>query len=170
MVGVGLMTEVGFAGNLRYVALPAALVCVLAGVGWSWLVQGVARQRGTGWAAVAAAVLVLVSLPPVAAAVDGLGDSAARLASEADLYEDLDSAIARAGGPAAVNRCGRVVTGPYEVQMLAWKLHRHGADVDIEARPPGTVFAVRGTPLAAAEGFAPVGETERWTVRRSCGS
>ena len=28
------MTEAGFAGNLRYVALPAALVCVLAGVGW----------------------------------------------------------------------------------------------------------------------------------------
>ena len=34
MIVVGLMTEAGFAGNLRYVALPAALVCVLAGAGW----------------------------------------------------------------------------------------------------------------------------------------
>ena len=32
------MTQAGFAGNLRYVALPAALVCVLAGAGWVWLV------------------------------------------------------------------------------------------------------------------------------------
>ena len=34
MIVVALMTQAGFAGNLRYVALPAALVCVLAGVGW----------------------------------------------------------------------------------------------------------------------------------------
>ena len=35
MIVVALMTEGGFAGNLRYVALPAAIVCILAGVGWS---------------------------------------------------------------------------------------------------------------------------------------
>ncbi len=33
MVAVAGMTQAGFAGNLRYVALPAALVCVLAGAG-----------------------------------------------------------------------------------------------------------------------------------------
>ena len=170
MIGVGLMTEAGFAGNLRYVALPAALVCVLAGVGWSWLVQGIARRRGAGTAAGAAAVLALAALAPVAAAIGGLRDSMAWLASEAALYEDLDSAITLAGGPAALDRCGRVITGPYEVQVVAWKLHRHGADVDVEPRRPGTVLAVRGGRLAAAEDFPRVGDTERWTVRRSCGS
>ena len=39
MVAVAGMTQAGFAGNLRYVALPAALVCVLAGAGWVWLVE-----------------------------------------------------------------------------------------------------------------------------------
>ena len=34
------MTQAGFAGNLRYIALPAAFVCVLAGAGWVWLVKG----------------------------------------------------------------------------------------------------------------------------------
>ena len=43
MIVVGLMTEAGFAGNLRYVALPAALVCVLAGVGWVELVATIGR-------------------------------------------------------------------------------------------------------------------------------
>ena len=43
MVAVAAMTQAGFAGNLRYVALPAALVCVLAGAGWVWLVQGAGR-------------------------------------------------------------------------------------------------------------------------------
>ena len=34
MLVVAAMTQAGFAGNLRYVALPAALVAVLAGAGW----------------------------------------------------------------------------------------------------------------------------------------
>ena len=45
MIAVAAMTEGGFAGNLRYVALPAALVCVLAGAGWVELVRG-ARRLG----------------------------------------------------------------------------------------------------------------------------
>jgi hypothetical protein len=170
MIGVGLMTEVGFAGNLRYVALPAALVCVLAGVGWTWLIARIARRRSTGVAVAAAALLALVASAPVAASVSGFGESTEALVLEAAVYDDLDVAIARAGGPAAVHRCGRVITGPYEVQVLAWKLHRHGADIDIEVRPPGTVFAVRGSPLAGVGRFEAITATERWVVRRSCGS
>ena len=45
MVAVAAMTQAGFAGNLRYVALPAALVCVLAGAGWVWLVRAHQRAR-----------------------------------------------------------------------------------------------------------------------------
>ena len=50
------MTQAGFAGNLRYVALPAALVCVLAGAGWVWLVKAAdatlrhgRRRRRSPW-------------------------------------------------------------------------------------------------------------------------
>ena len=56
MIGVAAMTQGGFAGNLRYVALPAALVCVLAGLGWVGLVRAAgARWGGRGAAATAAA-------------------------------------------------------------------------------------------------------------------
>ena len=43
MVVVALMTQAGFAGNLRYVALPAALVCVLAGAGWVGVIRAARR-------------------------------------------------------------------------------------------------------------------------------
>ena len=46
MVMVGAMTQAGYAGNLRYVALPAALVCALAGAGWVDLVRGTGRRWG----------------------------------------------------------------------------------------------------------------------------
>ena len=51
MIVVGLMTEAGFAGNLRYVALPAALLCVLAGVGWVELVRAAGARFGRAAAA-----------------------------------------------------------------------------------------------------------------------
>ena len=170
MIGVGLMTEAGFAGNLRYVALPAALVCVLAGIGWSWLIEGIAGRLGSGVAVAVALGLAAAALIPVGAALGAFGESLEALHGEAEVYTDLDRAITRAGGPAAVQRCGRVITGPYEVQVVAWKLRRHGADVDIEVRAPGTVLALRGSRLASARGFEPVAATERWIIGRSCGS
>ena len=48
MISVGLMTQAGFAGNLRYIALPAAFVCVLAGAGWVWLVKGDGAKTRAG--------------------------------------------------------------------------------------------------------------------------
>ena len=38
--------QAGFAGNLRYVALPAALIAVLAGAGWVELVRSTSRRFG----------------------------------------------------------------------------------------------------------------------------
>ncbi len=170
MVGVGLMTEVGFAGNLRYVALPAALICVLAGVGWTSLVAAIARRLGREAGVAAGVTLAVVALPFAGTAVAGLGDSYERLSEEATVYDDLDRAIAASGGEAAAAACGRVVTGPYEVQVLAWKLHRHGNDIAIEGRSPGTVFALRGTPLAAGAPMDPLVATEHWIVERACGA
>ena len=72
MVAVALMTEAGFAGNLRYVALPAALVCVLAGAGWVAVVRGAARRWGSAGAAAVTALLVAAAAPFVVADVDKL--------------------------------------------------------------------------------------------------
>ena len=45
MIAVAAMAQPGFSGNLRYIALPAALVCVLAGAGWVGLVRARAPLR-----------------------------------------------------------------------------------------------------------------------------
>src|SRR3954469_19999250 len=73
MIAVGLMTQAGFAGTLRYVALPAALVCVLAGVGWADVVRAAWRRAGRAAAAALAAVVVLGAAPFVVSDVDLLG-------------------------------------------------------------------------------------------------
>ncbi|HEX6023329.1 MAG TPA: hypothetical protein VFZ00_15135, partial [Solirubrobacter sp.] len=98
MISVGLMTQAGFAGNLRYIALPAAFVCVLAGAGWVWLVKRVGRRFGTA-AAVALSVVVAAAWAPFAISdVRELDQAAYRISEEADLYGTLPAAIEKAGG------------------------------------------------------------------------
>jgi hypothetical protein len=170
MVAVALMTEAGFAGNLRYVALPAALVCVLAGVGWTWLVGSVRRRAGRAAAGALVAALVAGT---AAWSGDMQGDlrmSIRLIGHEARFYGEADRAIAIAGGRAAVLACGGIFTGNFSTQALAWRLHVHAEQVDISVRtaPPGTVFGPEGNPLASDERFPRVGATRKWVVRQAC--
>jgi hypothetical protein len=170
MIGVALMTEAGFAGNLRYVALPAALVCVLAGVGWVELVRG-ARTRFGAAAAVGLAVLLAgVSVPLVAQGARTVDRDLGLIHSEADFYGSLKGVVARAGGSEAVRACGGIFTGDFQVQALAYYLHVHGMQVTIppEVAPPGTVFGPRYSALSRDERFPLLFETRKWIVRRAC--
>ena len=115
------MTQFGFAGNLRYVALPAALVCVLAGAGWVDVFSAVRARLGRTAATALAVVLALVALPFLIADVGSLRRNVNAIRSEADFYDALPAVIAKAGGRDAVKRC-KVYTGPYQVQALAWHL------------------------------------------------
>ena len=110
MVAVALMTEGGFAGNLRYVALPAALVCVLAGAGWVELVRG-ARGRWGARGALATAVLVMAAWTPfVANDWSTLRFHWDLVEKEADFYgPNLRAVIAKAGGDERIKACGRGV-------------------------------------------------------------
>lgn len=159
MVAVALMTEAGFAGNLRYVALPAALVCVLAGAGWA----AVARHGPVP------AVLCLLAVAPFAPglAVE-MRDDFRSMRSEATFEGSLVSAIDAAGGRARVNSCGGVFTGRFQVPVLAWHLGRHIEEVEIFAFPPGYTVAGRFTPLSRDPRFAKVAETRKWIVGRNC--
>ena len=92
------MTQLGFAGNLRYVALPAALVCVLAGAGWVDLVR--ARTRASARRRHRASAVLMLA---VAAPYRGLPRPPARprpvdVEAEADLYGSVPEAIAAGGG------------------------------------------------------------------------
>jgi hypothetical protein len=167
MIVVALMTQAGFAGNLRYVALPAALVCVLAGVGWSEAVRTAAARFGRTGGIALAAVLALVALPFVVSDLGSLRDNARSIRSEADFYGTLPAAIAKAGGPAKVKRC-KVYTGNYQVQAVAWHLNMPSGQVGIDPKPPGIVIAPRYSAISRDTRFPLLTETRKWVVRRSC--
>ena len=159
---VAVSAQAGFAGNPRYLVPAEALFCVLAGA-------GVARFAHA--APVAATVLV------VALAVTQFGhirrdlDSIAWRASQ---RHNLDVAISRAGGVAALERCGNVQSGYYWRALVASRLHVPIAFLD-QPRDPTRVL-VRGAPYEGEpyepERFRP-GLTRRaavpdWEIWTAC--
>jgi hypothetical protein len=168
MIAVALMTEAGFAGNLRYVALPAALVCVMAGAGWVWLV-GQARARLGRPAGIALAVVLAAAAAPfVLRDADEFYVATTRIGVEAELYATVPKLIERAGGREAVKACGTVFTGPFQTQSVGWHLHMHSGDVQIRARPPGIVIAPNYERMTRDARFAESDRLGRWIVRRRC--
>ena len=168
MVTVAVLAEIGFTGNLRYVALPASLVCVLAGVGWAEAVRFVRRRAGARVGVAVAALLVVAAVPFALHTASGLGDQMDQMRAEGDVARQLPLAIERAGGERAVLRCGTVKSGPFETQLVAWHLHLHQYQVGLLPNPPATLFALRGGALAEAPGFRTVAATKRWLVRTAC--
>jgi hypothetical protein len=168
MIAVGLMTEAGFAGNLRYVALPAALLCVLAGVGWVELVRAARGRFGRMPGIALAVVLAAAAAPFVVSDLGSMRDGARGLRSEADFYRTLPDAIAKAGGAERVKRCGPVFTGNFQVQAVAWELKMHSGDVGIRPKPPGVIIAARYHDFSRDERFQLQTQTAKWVVRRAC--
>jgi GNAT superfamily N-acetyltransferase len=169
MIGVALMTEGGFAGNLRYVALPAAMVCILAGAGWVGLARAVRARWGTGAAAAVVAATVALFAPFAVADVRELETGRQLIAREADLYgANLKAMIAKAGGEDALKACGAVITGPFQTQAVAWYLHLHSTEVTIFPMTPGTTIGPHYLAMTRDPRFPKVTETRRWTVGSSC--
>jgi hypothetical protein len=168
MVAVALMTQFGFAGNLRYVALPAALVCVLAGAGWVGAVRLAHERLGV----VAAGALVLVAAafayPFVREDVGELRDRAQTVRDEADLYGSVPEAIEAGGGPAKLKACGTVYTGAFQTQTVAWYMHLHEMQTEIFAFPPGTTITPSFTALSHDPRFPEKARTARWVIGSSC--
>jgi hypothetical protein len=168
MIGVAAMTEAGFAGNLRYVALPAAFVCVLAGVGWAGLIGAAGERWDRRRAATVAAVCAVVAVPLVWGHVAGLASGMRGVRDEAEAVSQLPLAIEIAGGEEEVRRCGGIYTTRFQVPWVAWAARVHLHQVEIFAFPPGTALAPHDTALAEDPRFAPVGQTSKWMVRREC--
>jgi hypothetical protein len=161
MVIVGCLAQIGFTGNLRYVLLPAAIVCVLAGVGWVELVRAV-RSRA------AIAALLAASAPFLVLAAIRLADQLGTMRGEAALVGDLPAIIARGGGEAFVRRCGQVFTDPFQTPEIAWQLHLHQRQVGLVPTRLGTTIAPLGTALAHDPGFPVVAASRRWLLASSC--
>jgi hypothetical protein len=170
MISVGLMTQAGFAGNLRYIALPAAFVCVLAGAGWVWVVKGAGRRFGAVAAAALAALVAAAWAPFVISDIRELDRAAYRIAEEADLYGTLPDAIEKAGGAAALKKCGTVYSGNFQTQAVAWYMHLHEMEVEIFVFPPGTTIAAAYSHLSRDPRFPEFTRTRKWIIGSSCPS
>ena len=161
------LAQVAFTGNNRYLQLPAALVCVVAGVGLPRLAP---RVRAAGQPVVALAALLLAAAS-VATSAFLLTQRAIRLV---DYYQrayghDLPELIARAGGGGAVRRCGPVGASLLQRMAVAWRLRLRTdqvlAGIDPRAR---TVIALGGTD-AGRHAAAPVRlRLGPWVLRSAC--
>lgn len=169
MVAVAAMTQAGFAGNLRYIALPAAFVCVLAGVGWVELVRLVNRRVGTVVAALLALVVAAFAYPYVDKDVGGLKYGWQQLKEEAALYGVIPEAIEAGGGREAMLSChGKLYTGAFQTQAVAWYMHLHEVDTEIFAFPPGRTIVPYYHALGRDPRFPQIARTPMWIIGSSC--
>ena len=178
---VAIMAEVGFTGTRRYLAAPAAALCVVAGVGLVWLLEEVRERRARIALGIAIAVLTLAPAL-LRAREDARMLSVAR--SQADQRDELLRAIDRAGGRAAVLRPGRPAINPWLQTALAWELdvplsgvqatwsssrrHPHWAPPALVFRAPARLAGPRPA-LPAGVRTQVVTRSGRWRVLRAAG-
>jgi hypothetical protein len=167
MIGVAAMAQLGFSGNLRYIALPAALVCVLAGAGWVDLVRAV-RRYGKAAAVAVTVVLLAIAAPFVAYRVHQLDLDRLDVEEDAGLYGSVPEAIEAGGGREKLQQCGTVYTGAFQTQTVAWYLHLHETQVEIFAFPPGTTITPGYTALSRDPRFPVYARTKLWKIGTSC--
>jgi len=162
------MAQAGFSGNTRYLTIPIAISCVLGGAGCTRVASAIRARLSAGRATVAMALAVAVAAPFVVHAVDRAHNEMRGALRESALYAALPDVIARAGGRAAVLRCGALSTGPFDTQAVARALGAHQTQVGLRPRLPGTIIARRGSSLAGERGYVTVARNRRWVVGSSC--
>ena len=174
---VAVMTQGGFAGNERYLAMPIAIACVLAGAGWAWTGRAIARLAPASahrWAGPAvAAVLVLAALPFASPRLGELDKDDTVLHFQAKLRDDLQLAVDRYGGRERVRRCGDVYAGAYNVAMVSWMLDVPGQAVGYDPSIPGVIFRGRSRPGVnptppVNDAWRPVTRAGEFTVLEAC--
>jgi hypothetical protein len=139
---VAVMTNDGFSGNARYLILPAAIACVLAGTGVGWLVRAMPRRALRpafalpALAVVAAAGFAAPSVPRVAPVLQSNN-------YQARLTDGLAGAVAQAGGRGRLLACGTPYTGRFQVPSVAWQLHVHTTRVKLDPHAPAVVFRAK---------------------------
>jgi hypothetical protein len=190
---VALMSEAGFSGEPRYVVPGAALVAVSGAAGCATLFRRLVVPPGTSpgtpgyptpatrWSALPAAAapatallaLFLVALPHAAGRAEDIAELPPRLAHQADLAQDLENAIAKAGGREAVLRCGTPYVGPLRGTHLAYRLRVPKRTVEFDPRDRGVVFRSRLTPTSRPaprppRGYRTVARTGTWRILADC--
>ena len=112
-------TALGYPAVPRYLVVPVAICCVLAGIGAVAVVRLASGPRGR---AVLAAALVAVSAPFAVSRAVGLADQSAEAKARAEKLSALWRAVDRAQRRAPVARMHPVVKPGGLENGLAWKL------------------------------------------------
>ncbi len=154
----------GFTGSLRYVTLPAALLCVLSGIGWAWLARHV-----HGRARLALVLIALATVPGVVASVERWTRDVERSLHTDRRLAALDEFVERAGGRAAILACPPLWTGPFSTQVIAYRLHLRQRDVGIyPPGPPGTILDDPNSETSRTPGFDVKVTGTEWMLLSTC--
>jgi hypothetical protein len=178
------MAEFGFSGIDRYLAAPLAIVQVLGGAGLAWLLSMlIPRLRRSTLAAAAAAVVVAATVVGFARAALDWPRMMRIVSRNGAIVDDLDGALARAGGPRRLRACGHVSASYYVTPVVAWNLRLRLADVTPVPSFPGSVLRTRvysdrpldpplgggaNAPGRPVPGRPVVSRTARWEIQVVC--
>ena len=169
MVLIALMAQAGFTGNIRYLTIPIGLTGIVGGAGLVRFGKLAWARLGPRWGVVAIVLGASVVAPFAAHAVVRTRDEVRSGQRETALYAALPDAIARAGGRAAVLRCGSPITLDLDVQTVVRDLRVRQVRGARFALVPGTIVARRGSPLARDPRFPHRRAiTPLWVITSSC--
>lgn len=173
---VAVMTEAGYAGNQRYLVAPAAILCVLGGVGLSWAAGDLAVRAGRHGRTVVAAIGGAITALVIVGAVSALPDTVRGIGYQVEIADQLDGAIEAAGGAERLKDCGHIYTNAYTVPLVAWNLRLHTNEVAFRPAYPAAILRVahvrnqRPRPLPIRlPGGRVVARHGDWTVALACG-
>jgi hypothetical protein len=152
---VALMTSDGFSGNIRYLIMPAALVCLVAGIGVGWLARAVLGRYVAGTTVLALALAAVIGVKFAEPARETLRADIDAVTFQARMSDQVAGLVARAGGPARVRACGDIYTGPFQVPLVAWNMRLHTTQVSsLTPIRPAVLFRTR--PVPGARPYPPV--------------
>lgn len=172
---VAAMTEAGYAGNQRYLVAPAALLCVLGGVGIAWAAGELAVRAGghgrTVVAAIGGATIALI----VTGAASALPDTLRGIGYQVKIADQLEAAIEAGGGEERLKACGHLYTNAYTVPLVAWTMGVHTNDVGFRPEYPAAILRVahvrdqrpRPLPQRLPNGRV-VARSGEWTIALAC--
>jgi hypothetical protein len=141
---VAFMTSDGFSGNVRYLVMPAAILCLAGGIGVGWLVRALPGGRALTAGVPALALAAVIGVAFARPDAEHIRDDIRAITFQARLNDGVGVAIARAGGAERLKVCGDVYTGPFQVPVVAWNLRLHTTLVSsLAPQRPVVVFRVR---------------------------
>jgi hypothetical protein len=176
---VAAMTERGFAGNWRYLVVPAALALVLAAAGVGWTATVMLPRLGAAARWLRPAVLGLIAAIAATYLLLSVPQTFRTYAFEVRVNEETDLVLDRLGDQ-RLRRCGRIYVNPFLLQRVAWELDRPAKTIAATYRAPAdasaAVLRTRLTPEhpllprpePAGGGQPVVLRTDHWRMELRC--